>query len=208
MTTPSPRRLLPAAIPYAAVLIGMYWQRSVWLTMGLYHLGAVAVMLATPNGPGRRALVRGWRRGPGLGLAAVCALSGTSIYLAFPWADATPAGMAAALADFGVRGAGFWLLGAWYVAVTPWIEELFWRGRLASCKRGPDASDTLFAGYHVLVLLKFLHWPWVALAFVALAAAAWVWRWAMRATGGLAMPVLTHAVADLSTMIAVYMLMA
>lgn len=185
----------------------MYWRRSVWLTMGLYHLGVLAYMLLLPGGPGRRALLSGWRNAPGLALGVVCALSGASIYLAFPWADATPAGMADALAGFGVRGAGFWLLFGWYVAVTPWIEELFWRGRLASGSRGPDASDILFAGYHVLVLMKFLHWPWAALAFVSLAAAAWVWRWAMRATGGLAMPVATHAVADVSTMIAVYMLM-
>ncbi len=210
-------RILPALIPYAAVLIGMYALSSVWLTMGLYHLGVLAFMLLRPNGPGRCALLRGWRNGPGLLLGLACVLSGVSIYLAFPLAAAIGAGpadasaasgLAGALAGFGAGGAGFWLLFVWYVALTPWIEELFWRGRLGSTRRGLDASDILFAGYHVLVLLKFLQWPWVVLAFASLAAAAWAWRWAMRATGGLAIPVATHAVADISTMIAVYMLMA
>ena len=219
------KRLLPAAIPYAAVLIGMYALRNIWLTMGLYHLGILAFMLLRPNGPGRAALLRGWRTGLGLVLGAVCVLSGVTIYFAFPLAAATGAapadasassavsGLAGSLADFGVRGAGFWLLFGWYVAITPWIEELFWRGRLSAGRlgtgrRGLDASDILFAGYHVLVLLKFLQWPWTVLAFVSLAAVAWAWRWAMRATGGLAIPVVTHAVADISTMIAVYLLMA
>jgi len=211
------RRTLPASIPYLSALIGMYALHNIWLTMGLYHLGILAFMLLRPNGPGRAALLRGWRTGPGLALGAVCALTGVTIYFAFPLAAATGAGpteasavsgLAGSLAGFGVRGMGFWLLCGWYVAVTPWIEELFWRGRLGTGRRGVDASDILFAGYHVLVLLKFLQWPWTVLAFVSLAAIAWAWRRVMRATGGLAIPVFTHAVADISTMIAVYMLMA
>ena len=197
---------IPTTIPYLSILLGLCLFSSIWLTMGLYHLGVLAVMLLCPTPPGRAAIFRGWRTGPGLALTVVCALSGVSIYLAFPWADATATGLADALAGLGVSGAGFWLLAGWYVAVTPWIEELFWRGRLASDRRGLDASDLLFAGYHVLVLVKFLAWPWTALAFASLVGAAWAWRWARRTTGGLAIPVATHAVADVSTMAAVWFL--
>ena len=87
--------------------------------------------------------------------------------------------------------------------VHPVLEELFWRGGRAGARRPvPDWRDVAFAGYHVPVLWFFVGPGWVALSFVVLAAGSWLWRLADHRFGGLGVPLVSHAAADLSIMVA------
>lgn len=57
-------------------------------------------------------------------------------------------------------------------------------------------DQALLTGFHLLVLVQWIQWPWLPLCFVALAAASWIWRWLARDRGGLLVPLATHALAD------------
>lgn len=197
-------RLLAGAIPYLAVLIGLYGFSNIWIAMGLYHAGVLVFLLTRRPGPGWSQLLRGWQAKPAAMLLLAGTLSGLVIYLVFPTANGSAVPLSDSLSRFGVRAEHWILLFVYYVAVTPWLEELFWRGHLGGDSRSPALSDVLFAGYHVLVLVRFLHVPWVLLSFAVLLAVAWMWRQVRRSSGGLLVPVLSHLVADASTMLAVH----
>ena len=85
--------------------------------------------------------------------------------------------------------------------MNPVLEEWYWRGVLGSPSRMPTPNDAAFAGYHVLVLAVFVPWPWALAVAVVLVGAAWLWRQLVARHGGLVIPVVTHAVADLSVIV-------
>lgn len=200
-------RFLAALIPYAAVLIGIHGMENAWAAMGLYHLAALIFLVLHRGGPGWRSLVRGWRWSSAWPLIVLGALAGPVVVLVFPWAELPSETLAARLSDLGLSGGTRWLFFVYYVAVTPVIEETLWRGKLGSPARGLAASDVLFAGYHVLVLVRFLTVPWVGFAFLALVGTAWLWRRTAERSGGLAVPVVSHLAGDLSLMLAVHRLL-
>jgi len=196
----------PAAIPYVAVLVGLYWLNSVWWAMGLYQLGAVVLLLSTgPRGEGIL-LIRGWNLRWAAAFGVVGALSGLAIFFLYPWAGKTGLHLADELARSGVDAGAWPLFAIIYTLVTPFLEEWLWRYRLDDGSKAPSLTDVLFAGYHVLVLVLFLKWGWVLFAFANLTIIAWVWRWIRRKFGGLAVPIFSHLVADLSIVMAVWIL--
>ena len=189
--------LAAAAIPYAAVLAGIWLTRSVWVAVFAYHAGIVVVLAGTGRLGLVRELGRGWSAGPALGLGALLLLAGPAIYLCWPLMHLDGVALGTALADLGVDGPALIPLAAYATLANPWFEEALWRGLLISERRGPAAQDALFAGYHALVLVEFLTWPWIVVCVVALAFAAWVWRRLALATGGLLVPALTHLAVDI-----------
>ena len=59
-------------------------------------------------------------------------------------------------------------------------------------------TDLAFAGYHILVLAWFIKVPWLVIAFIVLTVAAYIWRYIASKLEGLAVPLLSHIVADVS----------
>ena len=94
----------------------------------------------------------------------------------------------------------------YYCTVNPLLEELFWRGYLGRPTLKPVWADVWFAGYHIIVLIAFVEWPWITLSFLTLMGAAWVWRQLTRIYHGLTIPILSHAAADASVIGAVFLL--
>ena len=194
-----------AALPYVSVLIGMYIARSAWLAMGLYHaLAVVALILVRPR-VDWRLLGRGWHRGILVSLAIFCAMGGVVLYGLFPFAGKPGLDLGDALAGLGLapRSVGFF---AYYCLLTPPIEELLWRGQLGRPGRRVTPFDALFAGYHLLVLQPFLRPFWLLVVFVSLISASWLWRWTRWRTGGLGIALVTHFVADVAVMWAIFAL--
>lgn len=192
-----------AAIPYAAVLVGLYGLRSAWAAVLLYHLG---IVIALCVGGWREPLLRaasGWHHRIGGLLVAVTSLGGVVLYALWPYIDATPAGLAQRLGEFGLQGGWSWgAFAVYYSTVHPVLEELFWRG--GRLERGPASlwRDAAFAGYHVPVLWFFIDPFWIAVTFVILTAASWTWRISAHRLGGLGVPLLSHAAADISVVAA------
>jgi len=195
-------------LPFVAVLVGLYGLHSAWSCILLYHLGILVFLLAARA---RGEVLRRFLTGGSLRLAILysipCLLAGPFLYVY--WKSITPeiGRLPVWLARHGLSGRGWLFFVAYYASVHPVLEELHWRGLLARDRGGSVAQDLAFAGYHVPVLAPLAKPGWVLLAFVALTAAAFCWRRAVSARSGLLVPVLSHAAADLSVMLAVHALL-
>jgi membrane protease YdiL (CAAX protease family) len=191
------------AVPYAAVLVGLFALHSAWAAVLLYHAGIAAIWIAAGRRPALRSLFKGLRPVATVPVVLVGLAVGPVVWLAWPLV-ALESDMAALLARFGLAG---WSLAAFavYAAIAnaP-LEELFWRGVLLDETRRPAPSDALFAGYHVIVLLLVVEWPLAIAAAFVLTAAAWLWRIAASRYGGLAVPYISHLAADLAVIGAVW----
>ncbi len=93
----------------------------------------------------------------------------------------------------------------YFCCVNGPVEELFWRGYLGQDSRRPTLRDAAFGGYHALVLLAFAGVIWAVPVFVGCLFAGWLWRMMRAATGGLALPVVTHLIADAGIVAAVHL---
>jgi membrane protease YdiL (CAAX protease family) len=195
------RRTAPL-VPYVAVLIGLYLFESGWASILVYHVAAVTVLATT--GAWRTRFRPTKRLAPALLTAVIVgsALVGPVIYGAWSRVHLGDVVLNAELESLGLSGVAWTAFAVYYFTVNPVIEEYFWRGYLGSTRRGIAASDLWFAGYHVFVVVLFVGTPWILVSFLGLTAAAWIWRQIATATGGLLIPVVSHAVADASLIVA------
>ncbi|MDX2472595.1 MAG: CPBP family glutamic-type intramembrane protease [Candidatus Krumholzibacteria bacterium] len=196
--------LLLPLIPYVAMLIGLHLLGSAWISFLIYH-GLVLVAVWRETGL-RRDLLRGWHKLVGLGAIGFGVGGGVLIYTLAPYAGINADLINPAIGKLGLAGTGWLLFVIYHTLVNPWFEEILWRGKLGHDGLKPVWGDVLFAGYHVLVLMLFLEWLWILLAFVVLVAAGWFWRQLRRRHEGLLLPVISHLAADGSIMAVVYML--
>lgn len=192
-------------IPYAAVLTGLYLFQSAWIAVLLFHVLTLAVVVA--DGPTRafRNLVNGWRNLPGLPLTLFGALAGTAIYILQPFLGTQ--GWANTLAQLGLSGTSLIVFLVYFSLVHAPIEELLWRANPPVDPRLIAPVDVIFAGYHALVLRLFLTWPWILLCLASLITASVLWRVCQRTYSGAAIPLASHAAADASIMLAVYLVL-
>lgn len=199
-------RILGGVLPYAGVLGGLVGLRSGWGAILGYHAGMLA-SLALGRGLGAFSLVgRGMSVVHLVVLGLVCALSGVLVHLLWPVMAVEGLVMVVGLASLGlVQGSWVGFI-VYYCLVNPVMEEVYWRGWYAEDSVWPGPSDLLYAGYHGVVLWAFVGPGWVALAVVVVAGAGYVWRQVARRTGGLAVPVITHFVADVSIIAAAALL--
>ena len=196
-----------AVIPYAAVALGLYVLENAWAAILLYHAG-IAVVLAGRRGEMARVLFRGWDLKIATIGAVGCALAGMLVFLLWNLIHIEGLSLGVTLEHYGLYGVRWIAFVLYFVVVHPVMEEAFWRHHLMRTSTRPHWLDAAFAGYHVPVLLLFITPAWTALSFVLLAGVAWVWRVLSDRSGGLAIPVFSHALADLSIMCAVWVIVA
>jgi membrane protease YdiL (CAAX protease family) len=191
-----------AVIPFAAVALGLFAAHSAWAAIFLYHAGILVVLF---TGGRRRVILkvaRGWCAVAAVAGAVTGACAGIAIYVLWPYIDATDGGLGFLLSQFGLAGRSWIVFAVYYATVHPLLEELLWRGNDLSTGPGPSWLDAAFAGYHMLVLQYFIGPFWIAVSFVVLFLVSWLWRILARRFGGIAVPLLSHAVADASIIIA------
>ncbi|MFC1572202.1 type II CAAX prenyl endopeptidase Rce1 family protein [Candidatus Eisenbacteria bacterium] len=195
-------RHIAMASPYVAILAGLHWLGSAWVTILLYHAGLLLYMLCTRTNHRGRRLLAGWNTRAGAAVSVLCAGSGPLLVLLWPAIARENSRLASSLISLGLDGASWWLFVVYYVGVHPIIEEVFWRGVQSSGRRGISIADIAFAGYHALVLPFFVRGLWVLVVSVILMLVAWFWRRLATRYDGLAIPIASHAIAGLSTMAA------
>jgi len=189
------------------VLIGLYALERAWTAVLLYHAGVIAIWLAAGRRPQARALLSGFCPRYAIPLVLAGLAAGPIVTFAWPHVALDPE-MGAVLARFGLGGPSLAAFAVYSAVVNPALEELYWRGVLFDTPRHPAPNDALFAGYHVIVLLLVVEWPFALAAALALAAAAWMWRVVAVRCGGLAVPYLSHLAADLAVIGAAWALTA
>lgn len=182
--------------------LGLHVLHSGWAAILGYHAGMCLLLWTCDGWPASGRLLGGWSWKEGAACTAFCTGAGAVILVLWPLAGDPSSPLAGRLADLGLEGASWWLFAAYYVLVNPFLEEIYWRGWLSTDSRLPAPIDGLFAGYHALVLVLFIGWPWVLVAFACLVAAAWLWRRLSKRCGGLAIPVISHLAADISVIAA------
>jgi len=194
--------IVTAVIPFAAVVVGLFVAHSAWAAILLYHAGILIVLFTG----GRRRVVlkaaKGWCTAAGVAGAVTGACAGIALYVLWPYIDATNGGLRFLLSRFGLTGFSWIVFAVYYATVHPLLEELHWRGNDLATGRGPSWMDAAFAGYHVLVLQYFIGPFWIGVSFLVLFLVSWLWRTLAGRFGGLAVPLLSHAVADASIIIA------
>lgn len=200
-----PAVFLSAAV-YLCVAIGLGIFKSAWWALLLYHAVVVAALWREGPGTAWRTVRRGWSTREGVLTCVLTGSNGLALLLLWRIVAREPDALAASLARVGLAAGSWWLFFAYYATIHPVLEELFWRHRLLSHRRGIAFTDVAFAGYHALVLPLFLPWPWVVVTVLLLVSIAWWWRRLNLTRGGLAVPVVSHAVAGLGTMIAASLL--
>jgi hypothetical protein len=191
-----------AVIPFAAVATGLFAAHSAWAAILLYHAGILAVLC---TGGRRRVFLKafkGWCTAAGVAGAVTGAFAGIVIYVLWPYIETSNGGLRFMLSRFGLTGSSWIAFAVYYATVHPLLEEMQWRGNDLS--RGPGSSwlDAAFAGYHVLVLQYFISPLWIAVSFLVLFLISWLWRTLAGRFDGLAVPLLSHTVADASIIIA------
>jgi len=191
---------------YVAVMVGLYVLKNAWIAIGLYHSG-IAVFLMAGN---RKSLLKkayaGWNS---LMAAASVLMAAVSIFIIlFLWEYMQLENMPLilALANFGLHGTSWFFFMIYFSTVQPLLEELYWRGYLECADKYFSWTDFAFAGYHILVLAWFIKLPWLIIAFIVLTAAAYIWRCLALKFEGLAVPLLSHIVADISIIAMTYIL--
>ena len=184
--------------PYVSVLVGLYVFNSAWTAILLYHFGIVLLLI----GDSRDKLLKNIRSGRNSIAAgvsvAVCALSGPAIFFLWQYMRLGRVSLKMTLMNFGLYGTSWYIFIVYFATVHPFLEELYWRGYLESSHKYASWVDLAFAGYHVFVLALFIKLPWVVVSFIVFSVAAWSWRCIAHRFEGLAVPLLSHLVADVS----------
>lgn len=199
-------RAVAFALPYVAVLCGLYGYRSGWLAFLLYHAAVVFVLTSCRAWP--RALA-GFRSRPddrraalalgACGIGAGITGAGLMAWL-WPWYAGDPAELLSALGAISLRGGAWTGFAVYHALVNPLVEEAYWRGALGEARGLLRPSDLAFAGYHALVLARFTGpWP-ILLSVVVLACAGAFWRFTYRRTGTLWPATCAHLAADAAIM--------
>ena len=200
MTTTTILRFLAIALPYAAVFLGLYVLRNAWAAILLYHLSMVTLLKLGGQMKLLRTVRWGWSIPAAAGIGIVFS---TGVLLMVPLWDTISRehlDLAKTLTSFHLSGLYWWMFVAYYVTVHPVLEEIYWRGYSAKTHRSPGVTDIAFAGYHVLVLVLFIKWPWVLVSFGVLWLASWSWRMLATRYSGPGVSIASHAAADLSVM--------
>jgi hypothetical protein len=138
--------------------------------------------------------------------ALLCSFSGLLIYWLWPYMKLDALDLGAELTALGLSGVSWLIFILYYFSVNPWFEEFFWRSYLNSNTKKLTAPDIWFAGYHLLVLVKFIKLPWVILSFFVLIGTAWFWRYLTNKYQNLSIALASHLAADLSIIGAIYWL--
>lgn len=185
-------------LPYVATFVGIHVLSNAWVAVLLYQGLAVAFIVVTHRaGPPAERPPRVATRLLSIALVIGAALGGVALYLVWDVARIPGVDIQARVAALGLSGAAWWGFVAYFITLHPVIEEMFWRRALAS---SGVVGDVLFGGYHAVVLVLFLKWPFVVAACLVTAAAGWAWR--AGAQTSLRLVIASHAVADVGIVLA------
>jgi hypothetical protein len=186
-------------IPYVVIALGIFVFQSAWGALLGYHF----VMVMILSFEHQWSLLRpALRIGQLLWVGAAFVLGATGgvvLYFLWPYLKVS-ADIQDSLARLGLTGANWPFFTLYFCAVNPWLEEIYWRIYLEDPSRYIAGTDIWFAGYHLLLLAKYVSWSWLLLVLLVLVAAAWCWRQFVRVSQGVVTAAVSHFAADLTVL--------
>jgi membrane protease YdiL (CAAX protease family) len=190
--------------PYLAVTLGLFLFKNGLLAVLLYHLILLVCIIGINRGKALTLLRTGFQPGLGALIALGGLLPGAMIYFFWPYAKQSGVNIEHIMASVHLSNASFAFFVVYSCFVNPILEESFWRGCFPGQSQLPGWVDGLFAGYHAVILIPVVRPVFVLLSFPALSGVSWIFRMLYRRTGGLAIPLVSHLVADIAILWAVW----
>ena len=193
--------------PYLAVILGVFIFKNGFVAVLLYHLILLVCIIGINRSKAIKLLVSGFHRiiGPLICLGGLA--PGVAILLLWPYAKQPTVDLAELMSLVNLTHISFAVFALYACFVNPFLEESFWRGCFKHASWRPGLVDAFFAGYHAVVLIPVVTPVFGLLSFLALMFVGWAFRNIYRLTGGLAIPLITHVVADIAIFYAVWKLM-
>jgi membrane protease YdiL (CAAX protease family) len=186
---------IPWWSPALWVGLCLAWRKDAGIPalLGYHLLCALAILLARPA-------IR-WGQWPRWGSRLVLPM--VLLAPALFWLPKVPGFPMDHLRHLVARWPGGLLTHALYVLVVnvP-LEEVFWRSYVEAGRPGwsPWRQGLAFSLHHLVGAALAMGWKTALPACVLTAAAGAFWTWTARRQGGLGLPVITHALADLGLM--------
>ena len=199
-------KLISALVPYAAVLAGLYVLKNAWVAIGLYHFGIAAFLIAGDRKNLLKKVCAGWNSVMAIAAVVMSLMIFPIIFFFWGHMQLEPMPLNSTLVNFGLHGTSWFFFMIYFSTVQPFLEELYWRGYLECNHKYLSWPDFAFVGYHILVLAWFIKLPWLVIAFIVLTIAAYIWRYMASKLEGLAVPLLSHIVADINIIAVTYIL--
>ncbi len=181
--------------PYIAVLICWNIFQNAWAAIALYHLQILFWAVHAP----RKKLFGGFNL-KYLVFAVPAAAAGPALYLLLPFITRTE--LSEWLSAYGLAGPGLAAMIPYFGIIHPLLEQIHW----SRLREQTALAHPLFAGYHLLVLASLLTLPWLSVCFIILLTASVCWQYFTRKTGNLLLPVFSHILADLSLILAAWII--
>ena len=194
--------LIHASAPYFAVLLGLYVFRSGWISIFLYHIQIVIYSCIFKKDL-KKILFAGFSLKYFLLFVFPLLLFGPVLYRLFPHIITYDTSFQEWLYNYGLDHRSYIMLIPYFCIVHPVLEEIHW-GKFRDNKDQHWTMHFLFAGYHILVLGKILSLPWILLSFSALVLISCVWTALYNNLKGGLVPLVSHTVADVATILSTY----
>ena len=200
-------KICGAVSPYLAVVLGVFYFKNGFLAVLLYHLILLICIIGINRAKALKLIKSGfnWHIGPLICLGGL--LPGVIIFFLWPIAKLESVDLAQLMESVNLTHTSFAIFALYACFVNPFLEESFWRGCFKPGSWIPSYIDALFAGYHAILLIPVVKLTFVLLSFVTLMFVGWIFRNIYRLTSGLAIPLLTHIVADIAILYAVWKIM-
>ena len=188
------KQVLKLLAPYFAVAVFWCVFSNAWLALIAYHVQILLwsrksnIIIGRPST--KRIML----------LALPTALAGPLVYLLLPYI--THVSLSVWLAKYHLSGISLLMMIPYFGIIHPCLEQIHW----SSLHDSTPFSHIMFEVYHMLVLYSLLTLPWLILCFIVLLTASYIWQYMTRQTGSLALPVLSHVLADFGVVLAAWII--
>ena len=193
--------------PYLAVIIGVFVINNGFLAVLFYHLILLAVVVIIKKSSIIPLLLNGFKPWLALLLCLGGVLPGIVIFTCWPIAAREGSDPIKTLSMLNLGQNIFLTFAIYACLINPLLEESFWRGCFKNQARWPNGVDVLFAGYHALSVFPVLKPFFVLFVFAAMIFVGWLFRNIYRLTKGLIIPLITHIIADITILYAIWQIM-
>jgi len=207
--------VLMIAAPYVAVIMGLYIFQNAWLSIFLYH-GQIVIWWFInrssklfPTEPNQSQLPQQVEKLLDIavkGMLPISALAGIACYFLMPYIVRDVGGLELWLNTNQLSGLGLLLLIPYFGIIHPPIEQVHWKILTTLPPPFNYLSHVLFATYHGLVLYPILQPIWIIACLLILSSISFLWSYTQQKKNGHYLTILSHILADVGIITAVYLL--
>jgi hypothetical protein len=198
------QHLIQAAVPYMAVIIGLYFCHHAWTALLLYHF-QIILCACFFKADIRNLLFAGFSLKCFLFFVLPLLFLGPFLYLILPYMINDGVVLKEWLQGYGVSQKSFIILFPYFCTIHPLLEEIHW-GKFRKLEKQQDMLFFFFAGYHILVLATLLSYIWLIIGFIVLIIVAWLWAMLFHKLRGGIIPFFSHIAADIGIISAAYVI--